>query len=199
MACLEITGAEWEVRFVKLIWLIIRNPTVEQKGGGGAAYNMWHLLYHAWALVRIKWNRTAGLQSQLQNTGRAAAGGMLWGGRKDTMRGFFFFSDTSRATYRTESFALIHCRLDSIGFSNAGKSNASFKTNCFLSDLLSFSLMCRGFTPSCTDRVQAALRIQSNSTTKKEKSKRVGAQASTSPLIMSDSDDYLCHTQCMSL
>lgn len=43
------------------------------------------------------------------------------------------------------------CRhLDSIGFSRAGKSNASFKTNCFLLDQLFLSLMCNSFTPSWT-------------------------------------------------
>lgn len=42
------------------------------------------------------------------------------------------------------------CHLDGIGFSRAGKSNASFKTNCFLLDQLFLSLMCNSFMPSQT-------------------------------------------------
>lgn len=80
-----------------------------------------------------------------QNIGFHAvrAGGMLWGGKEDNEVLFL-----TQAKPHIELKALPCCRLDSIGFSNAGKSNASFKTNCLLSDLLSFSLMRRGFTPS---------------------------------------------------
>lgn len=60
------------------------------------------------------------------------------------------FCVTSRATYWAKSFPPLCCHLDSIGFSRAGKSNASFKTNCFLSDQLFLSLMCNSFTPSWT-------------------------------------------------
>lgn len=42
------------------------------------------------------------------------------------------------------------CHLDTIGFSRAGKSNASFKTYCFLLDRFSPSLMCDSFMPSWT-------------------------------------------------
>lgn len=42
------------------------------------------------------------------------------------------------------------CHLDTIGFSRAGKSNASFKTYCFLLDRFFPSLMCDSFMPSWT-------------------------------------------------
>lgn len=58
------------------------------------------------------------------------------------------FCVTSQATYWAKSFPPLCCHLDSIGFSRAGKSNAPFKTNCFLLNQLFLSL--DSFTPSWT-------------------------------------------------
>ena len=77
-----------------------------------------------------------------------------WEASRRTERTKSCFCVTSRATYWAKSNPPNPpppplCRhLDSIGFSRAGKSNACFKTNCFLLDQLSLPLMCNSFTPS---------------------------------------------------